>query len=91
MKTNILPHSPYSGLIARLAIQCICPDTGQEGSFLYSGESHKTKHSRVTPVYDDLAELFPAVAQEWEEIKQGDASMGFRFKGEAKQKLGRWD
>ena len=79
MKHNSVPHfTPiFKGTIARLAIQCICPDTGVEGSFLFTGESHHQKLSRVTPVYDDLAELFPAVKADWEEARCGDAGYGF--------------
>lgn len=58
MKTPSLPHTPYSGLIARTAIQCVCPDTGKTGSFLFSGESHRNKGSRVTPVFNDLTALY---------------------------------
>lgn len=80
MKTETLPHIPINGLVAKLAIQCNCPDTGAIGSFLFAGESHKSKHSRVTPVYSDLAELFPAVkAAGWTEVKDGNAGMGFIF------------
>jgi len=72
MKT--LPHIPINGLVARLAIQCTCPDTGATGSFLFAGESPKSRHSRVTPIYPDLAELFPAVkASGWQEVKDGNA------------------
>lgn len=71
MKNADIPHTPLRGTIARLAIQCDCPDTGATGSFLYTGESHRQRLSRVTPVYDDLAELFPAIRAEWERISDG--------------------
>lgn len=77
MKIETIPHIARKGLIARLAIQCECPDSGITGSFLFSGESHRNKHSRVTPVFDDLAELFPAVREHWQEIREGNASLGF--------------
>ncbi len=79
MKTSVIPHSlPLPrGLIARVAIQCTCPDTGATGSFLFSGESHRNKLSRVSPVYDDLAELFPAVRAEWQEVTDGNCGNGY--------------
>jgi hypothetical protein len=78
MKTQTLYRStPVRGTIARLAIQCDCPDSGLTGSFLFTGESHKTKGSRVSPVYDDLAELFPAVKQDWVEVSCGNGAYGF--------------
>lgn len=80
MIENSIPHKAVKGLIARLAIQCECPDTGKTGSFLYSGESHRNKQSRVTPIYNDLAELFPAVRQEWDEVTPGNSSSGFTKK-----------
>ena len=72
-----IPHKAVKGLIARVAIQCDCPDTGKTGSFLYSGESHRNKHSRVTPIYDDLHELFHAVKPDWQEVTPGNCSSGF--------------
>lgn len=81
MKTVIIPHHlPLArGLISRLAIQCVCPDTGHKGSFLFTGESPKTKLSRVSPVYDDLTELFPAVrAAGWASVGGGgNCGMGY--------------
>ncbi len=78
MKNTTIPHGPiFKGTIARLAIQCDCPDTGETGSFLFTGESHRAKGSRVTPVYDDLSELFPAVRAEWEEVTSGNAGDAF--------------
>ena len=68
---------PVKGTIARVAINCDCPDTGITGDFLYTGESHRTKGSRVSPVYDDLFELFPAVLTDWEEIIPGNCSFGY--------------
>lgn len=79
MKITTIPrHTPiYKGTIARVAIQCECPDTGLTGSFLFTGESHKTKGSRVSPIYDDLAELFPAVKAHWQEVVEGNCGPGF--------------
>ena len=71
------PHEARKGLIARVAIQCDCPDTGKTGSFLFSGESHRNKHSRVTPVYSDLHEMFNAIKPDWEEVTPGNCSLGF--------------
>lgn len=71
MKTATIPHKAPKGLIAQIAISCRCPDTGIEGSFLFSGETWRAKGSRVSPVYDDLAELFPAVCADWEQIVHG--------------------
>jgi hypothetical protein len=70
MKTET-PHSPCTGLIARVAIQCACPDTGEIGSFLYSGETPRAKGSRVTPVYADLAGLFAATRGQWAQVGHG--------------------
>jgi len=84
MKTDKIPHTPRNGLIARVAIQCDCPDTGLTGTFLYSGESHKNKQSRVTPVFDDLVEMFTALnapGSRWEAVSKGDCSNGYIFKG----------
>ena len=79
MKNSDIPHPiPLArGLIARVAIQCICPDTGAEGSFLFSGPSHRASGSRVTPVYDDLADLFPAVRADWQEVTEGNCANGY--------------
>ena len=79
MKTDSIPHSlPLPrGLIARVAIHCVCPDTGDEGCFLYSGESHRTKGSRVSLVYPDLAALFQAVRSDWQEVQDGNCAYGY--------------
>lgn len=67
-------------MAARVAIQCDCPDTGLTGSFLFVGESHRAKHSRVSPVYDDLAEMFPAViGAGWKQTPDNCAT-GYTFK-----------
>lgn len=77
MKNTSIPHKSVKGLVARLAIQCVCPDTGVAGSFLFSGESYQQKGSRVTPVYDTLSELFPAVKADWQEVVPGNSGYGF--------------
>jgi hypothetical protein len=68
---------------ARLAIQCHCPETGAEGSFLFTGESHRTPGSRVSPVFPGLVELFNwANSPEcpFAEIEAGNAGSGFMVK-----------
>lgn len=86
MKSEIIPHSLplFNGLIARVAIQCVCPDTGITGSFLFSGDSHRASQSRVSPIYSDLAELFPAVLADWDEVVPGNCAYGltYRAKGQ---------
>lgn len=79
MITTAIPHSlPIPrGLFARVAVQCTCPDTGATGSFLFTGESHRTSCSRVTPVYADLAEMFPAIRADWEQVAPGDCGYGY--------------
>lgn len=79
MQTSSIPHPlPLPrGLTARVAIQCDCPDTGHTGSFLFSGESHRSAGSRVSPVYDDLSELFPAVRADWQEVVPGNCGHGY--------------
>jgi len=57
MNAQTLPHIPYNGLIARVCMQCTCPDSGKVGTFLYSGETWRNKGSRVTPVFADLVAL----------------------------------
>lgn len=71
MKTETIPHQPFRGLIARVAIQCTCPDTGHTGTFLFSGETWRAKGSRVSPVYDDCYEMLPAIRRDW--APAGDA------------------
>ena len=77
MNTIPYPLPLPRGLIARVAIQCTCPDTGAVGSFLFTGESHRTSCSRVTRVFADLAELFPAVRADWEEVTPGNSGNGY--------------
>lgn len=56
----MIPQTPKPGMQARAAIQCVCPDTGEEGSFFFVGETHRDPGSRVTEVYPDLYALFRA-------------------------------
>lgn len=46
------------GTIARPAIQCVEPVSAKEGCFLFTGDSHRETGSAVSPVFDDLYELF---------------------------------
>jgi hypothetical protein len=69
--TTKLPHAPFRGLIARPAIQCTCPDTGETGCFLFSGETHRAAGSRVTPVFADCVALFSALRGQWEQVGHG--------------------
>ncbi len=81
MKTDIIPAPlPLErGLIARLAIQCTCPDTGHTGSFLFTGPTHRASQSRVSPVFHDLYEMFtsPAFRADWQEVVNGNAGHGY--------------
>jgi hypothetical protein len=45
--------------VSRVAIQCICPDTGVTGTFLFGGPSHRLPGSRISPVCVDFAALVP--------------------------------
>lgn len=47
-----------NGLLCKIAVQCVDPETGIVGDFLFAGESHREKGARVSPVYDDLSELY---------------------------------
>jgi hypothetical protein len=46
------------GTVARVAIQCKCPDSGETGSFIFTGESYKISGSRVSPVFPSLLDLY---------------------------------
>jgi hypothetical protein len=41
------------GLLANIAIQCTDPRSGQIGTFLFLGESHKDKDSIISPLCAD--------------------------------------
>lgn len=84
MKTTSLPKIPVSGTVARVAIQCVCPDTGEQGSFLFTGPSHRTRFTRVSPLFDDLYELFKSVGPlGWHEVKPGNCAEGYAMKAPA--------
>ena len=56
MKLGIdyIPH----GLLAKYTIQCIHPETGKEGSWLYIGESHRTKGTAISPFFPDSLDFY---------------------------------
>ena len=66
----MMPHPLpiFKGTIARVAIQCVCPDTSAVGDFLFTGESPQIKGSRVTEVFVDLEPLFRSIKPEWEQV-----------------------
>lgn len=74
---NDIPNKVTNrGTIARLAIQCTCPDSGAIGCFLFTGDSHRTPGMRCTPVMDQV-ELYKYVkAQGWKEVSQGQRPAG---------------
>lgn len=45
-------------MTAHVAIQCVHPETRQTGCWLFTGESHRIAGACVSPVFDDLANLF---------------------------------
>lgn len=44
------------GTIARLAIGCSFPETGETGSWLFTGGDHREKGTAVSPLFNDVAE-----------------------------------
>ena len=72
MKTASIPRTGviHKGTHAQLAVQCLCPDTGLEGTFLFTGDSHRIKGSRVSPIFEDVAEfaMFPKMREHWEPV-----------------------
>lgn len=61
------------GTISRVAICCNCPDTRERGDFLFTGESHREKGARVSPVFPDLGALYDwCNANGWKQATQGD-------------------
>lgn len=60
-----------SGLIASAAQICVDPETGATGSFFFSGDSHRTLGSRVSPVFADTHELFQWAIDSglWESVR----------------------
>lgn len=84
MDLSNLPRSTplLSGLIARVAIQCPCPDTGEVGCFLFSGDSVKVRGSRVSQVYACIAELLWDANQpgsQWHQVTPGNCANGFVY------------
>lgn len=64
----------FKGTIAKLAIQCTDPDSGEVGCFLFTGDSHRIEGSRCSPVFDDLVPLFNWTKDNaWEERSIGVA------------------
>ena len=62
-----IPSQAKKGEVASLAICCNCPDTGEEGDFLFVGPSHRVKGTRVTPLYKDLQNLFNSIKTDWKQ------------------------
>jgi len=52
-------------MTGKIATQCICPNTGKTGSFLFEGPSHREKDTRLSPLFRDLGELFPWLHQNY--------------------------
>jgi len=52
MKTPLM-----RGTICRIASQCIDPETGNTGTWLFSGQDHREKDSRRTPLFPDFYSL----------------------------------
>jgi len=48
----------FKGTIARVAISCTYPDTGEIGCFLYTGDTHRDTNNIVSPVFGDLWDLY---------------------------------
>lgn len=59
------------GTICQLAIQCNCPDTGETGNFLFRGLSHREPGSRVSPIFEDLADLYAWAKTRFDQISGG--------------------
>lgn len=55
------------GVVAALAIQCKDPDSGEVGSFLFDGVDHRTQGTRISPVFNDLVDLFRWMGKDWKE------------------------
>ncbi len=68
-----------NGLLASVALQCIHPTTGEGGDFLFSGDSHRDPDSIVSPVFNDLQELW-----DWARLNNWESVGGrFRYNGTA--------
>lgn len=60
---------PKSGTIARVAIQCRHPVTGETGTFLFVGDSHRDKTAPVSPVKSSVLELYQwARVNNWQQV-----------------------
>lgn len=46
-----------NGLIGRMAIQCMHPESGQTGTFLYAGDSHRNADNVLSPCCADIIAL----------------------------------
>jgi hypothetical protein len=58
-----------TGTLADCAIQCIHPETGETGCWLFTAGNHRAKGTTVSPVFDDVVDLFLcAKLNQWEEI-----------------------
>lgn len=47
-----------TGLLARSTTQCIDPDSGECGSWLFVGGDHRKPGARISPVFSDLLPFF---------------------------------
>jgi len=57
---------------AKVAIECINPDTKETGDFLFAGDSHRTPGSSLSPVFSDRYELHKwCVANGWKAEDRG--------------------
>lgn len=65
--TSYADDSPPPGTEASLAIQCVCPDTGETGDFLFIGDSHRAEGSRVSRIYPDLSDLIRG-EPDWKQV-----------------------
>ena len=63
----------FKGTLCDVASQCVDPETGVTGSWLFSGGSHKEPDARVTPVFKDLHECFTWI------YKNGFRGLGGRW------------
>jgi len=62
----------FKGTIARPAFQCVHPETGERGDWLFVGDSHKEIGVSVSPVLPDYYELIQWTrANGWQPV--GDA------------------
>ena len=63
---------PTPGTFAKVAIQCKYPGTTKEGSFLFTGDSHRNPNNIRSPRFNDCAELHRyAVENGWKSEGSG--------------------